>query len=131
MKHLTTLFVILFTSICFSQNSGLIVGNVLDGEMNETPLMDANISIKGTTISTTSDLSGLFLLENLKDGEYTLVCSFVGYKSKETKVKIISGEPTEINITLNASTLSLNDFAALGITPQNSKEDNKSVSVLN
>jgi len=130
MKHLATLFILFFTSICFSQNSGLIVGNVLDGEMNGNPLMDAKISIKGTTIETNADLSGLFLLENLKDGDHTLVCNFIGYESKEVIVKIISGEPTEINITLNASTISLNDFAALGITPQGPKED-KSVSVLN
>ncbi|ALJ05307.1 hypothetical protein APS56_09300 [Pseudalgibacter alginicilyticus] len=130
MKHLVILFLILFSTFSFSQNSGLIVGNVLDGEMNGNPLMDANISIKGTSTNTTSDLSGLFLLENLKDGDYTLVCSFVGYESKEAKVKITSGEPTEINITLKASTLSLNDFAALGISPQDTKQD-KTVSIIN
>lgn len=130
MKHLLTLSLVLFTSICFSQNNGLIVGNLMDGEMNDSPLMYAEVSIKGTSLKTTTDLSGLFLFENLKDGDYTLVCSFTGYESKELKLKIVNGEPAEINTSLNASSISLNDFAALGITNQNQKED-KSVSVLN
>ena len=130
MKQLLTLSLVLFTSICFSQNNGLIVGNLMDGEMNDSPLMYAEVSIKGTSLKTTTDLSGLFLFENLKDGDYTLVCSFTGYESKELKLKIVNGEPAEINTSLNASSISLNDFAALGITNQNQKED-KSVSVLN
>jgi uncharacterized lipoprotein YajG len=130
MKHLITLSLVLFTTICFSQNNGLIVGNLMDGEMNESPLMYASVSIKGTDIQTTTDLSGLFLFENLKDGGYTLVCSFAGYESKELKLTIANGQPAEINTTLNASSISLNDFAALGITTQDERED-KSVSVLN
>tara|TARA_R110002049_G_scaffold65035_1_gene170922 strand:+ start:42095 stop:42487 length:393 start_codon:yes stop_codon:yes gene_type:complete len=130
MKPIATLIIMFFTPFCFSQNSGLIVGNVLDGEMNDAPLMYAKISIKDTALETTTDLSGLFLFENLKDGDYTLVCSFTGYDTKEVNVKIASGEPTDTNVTLNASTISLNDFAPLGLTAQNQEAD-KSVSVLN
>lgn len=130
MKHLITLSLVFFSSLCFSQNNGLIVGNVLDAEVNNDPLIYAKISIKGTAMETTTDLSGLFLFENLEDGDYTLVCNFTGYESKELNVKIVAGNTEEINVSLKASTISLNEFELLGTTAQNQKDD-KSVSVLN
>ncbi|TYA74472.1 carboxypeptidase-like regulatory domain-containing protein [Seonamhaeicola marinus] len=101
MKYLATLVFILITSISFAQDSGLIVGKVLDKELDNTPLAFANISIKGTEISSTSDLSGTFLFENLKDGKYTLVCNFPGYESKEIEIQVSSFEPAEIKLALN------------------------------
>ena len=105
MKHFLILFALVFTSFSFAQSSGLIIGTVLDKELDNAPLAFANISIKGTSVSSTADISGMFLLENLKDGDYTLVCNFPGYESKEVKVKITSGLPAEVKLSLGAFTL--------------------------
>ncbi len=113
MKRLLILSVFLFTSIGFAQNNGLIVGKVLDKEVNNEPLVFANISIKGTSTEFSSDTTGLFVIENLQEGDYTLVCSFVGYETKEINVHVNATEPVELNIPLAASTVSLNDLASL------------------
>ncbi len=105
MKYLATLFFIVFTSFAFAQDTGLIVGKVLDKELNNTPLAFANVSIKGSNLSVTSDFSGMFLLENLKDGKYTLVCNFPGYETKEIDVTITSNEPAEVELSLGSFTL--------------------------
>lgn len=114
MKQLLILSIFLFTSLGFAQNTGLIVGKVLDKELNNEPLVFANISIKGTSTEISSDTTGLFVIENLEDGDYTLVCSFVGYETKEINVHVNASQPVELNIPLAASTVSLNDLAALG-----------------
>ena len=128
MRHLITFFILIFTSFCFSQHTGLIVGKLLDKEFDNNPLVFANISIKGTSIKSTTDQTGLFVIENLEDGDYTLVCSFVGYETKELKVKVVSGESEYIKTSLSASTISFLELASIANI---SEKNNKTASRLN
>lgn len=118
MKHLITLLLLTFSSIGFAQNAGMIVGKVLDKELINEPLIFANVSIKGTEIQSDSDVTGLFLLENVAEGDYTLVCDFVGYESEEIKIHVNSLEPTEVNFALRPTTISLNDISSLSNVSQ-------------
>lgn len=129
MKQLITLLLFTFSSLGFAQNMGLIVGKVMDKDMNNEPLVFANVSIKGTAIESTSDITGLFLLENLADGDYTLVCNFVGYETKELQVHVSSMEPTEVKVSLAPSTISLNELASLASVAK--KEDKTSIAINN
>jgi hypothetical protein len=129
MKHLIYIFSFLLTSVAFSQNTGLIVGKILDNELNNSPLVLANVAVKGTNISADTDISGLFTLENLEDGDYTLVCSFVGYETKEINIHVNSLEPTELKLSLAASTLNLSDILSITSTAQ--KEEASKTVVLN
>lgn len=128
MKHLiyTTLF--LFTTFSFGQNTGLIVGKVLDNEMNDAPLVLANVSVKGTSINLNTDLTGLFVIENLEAGDYTLVCGFAGYETQEINVHVDALKPAEVKLSLAASTISLSELALLTSVAQ---KDDKSAAVLN
>ena len=83
MRRTISFFIILFTSFCFSQNTGSILGVVLDSELNNEPLIHANVLIKETNQITSSDTYGMFHFENLEEGNYTLVISFIGYETKE------------------------------------------------
>jgi hypothetical protein len=113
MKHLIYITVFLFTVFSFGQNTGLIVGKVLDKEMNDSPLVFANVSLKGTEAEVTTDITGLFIIENLEPGDYTLVCSFVGYETQEIKLHLDAFVPTEVKISLAASSVSLNELALI------------------
>lgn len=128
MKQLFYTAIFIFSTFSFGQNTGLIIGKILDKELNNSPLVLANVSIKGTTTEANTDLSGMFVVENLKDGDYTLVCSFVGYETQEIMVHVDAFEPTEIKLSLAASTVSLLELASLATVAQ--KED-KLLSVLN
>lgn len=114
MKHLlkqiiftTFIFVSTYT---FAQNNGSISGNLLDNESNNKPLKFAKIHIKETSAEVLSDEHGFFKFKNLKNGTYTLVCSFVGYDNKEIEVKVNSGKSSPIKLALSASTLLLDDL---------------------
>lgn len=113
MKHLVTLLIFAFTSLCFSQNTGMVVGKIMDNELENSPLVMANVSIKETATQTSTDLTGMFVVENLKAGDYTLVCGFAGYETQEIKVHVDPLQPTEITLSLAASTVSLSDLASL------------------
>jgi hypothetical protein len=100
------LYVILFTLslAANAQTTGTIVGKVTDREMNDEPLPFANILIKGTTKGTTSDFDGLFELDGVAEGTYTLQFSFLGYETIEVPDVIVKGgQVTEVNVPLSAS----------------------------
>ncbi|WP_308991655.1 carboxypeptidase-like regulatory domain-containing protein [Mariniflexile litorale] len=128
MKHLIYIALFLFTALSFGQNTGLIVGKVLDNELNDAPLVLANVLVKGTSINLNTDLTGVFVIENLEAGDYTLVCSFAGYETKEINVHVDALQATEIKLSLAASTISLSELALLTSVAQ---EDTKSTAVIN
>lgn len=128
MKHLIYISLFLLTTTSFGQNTGLIVGKIMDNELNNAPLVLANVSVKGTDITLNTDLTGLFVIENLEAGDYTLVCGFAGYETQEIKVHVDVLKPTEIKLSLAASTVSLSELALLTSIAQ---KDDKSTAVLN
>ncbi|WP_372757010.1 carboxypeptidase-like regulatory domain-containing protein [Mariniflexile sp.] len=113
MKQLFYTAIFLFTAFSFGQNTGFIVGKVLDNEVNDAPLVFANVSVKGSTTEVNTDISGLFVIENLEAGDYTLVCSFAGYDTKEINVHVDSYNPSEVTLSLVASTISLGELTSL------------------
>jgi hypothetical protein len=86
---------------------------VLDQEVNNEPLMYANVSINGTTLETSADTNGFFQIDNLADGDYILTFSFNGYETKELNVKVSSNQTTNVSASLMARTLVLSDLVSL------------------
>lgn len=88
----------------FGQETGGVVGKLLDAELNNEPLAFANILIKGTTTGTTSDFDGLYEIDGLEPGIYTVVYSYLGYETVEIpNVEILAGKVTNIDVPLSAS----------------------------
>lgn len=77
-----------------------IKGRVFDAVNNE-PLPFVNFLIQGTTIGTSSDIDGNFELSKLQPGTYTLVATFVGYKTKTVyEIEVNSIKPTIVDISM-------------------------------
>lgn len=96
MKHhlLTTLCVVACTSMQVVNAQQIAVAGKVSGS-DGTPLVGVTVSVKGTTISTSTNENGLFSLN--ADHNATLVVSYIGYTSQEIPLK---GRKA-INITLN------------------------------
>ena len=87
-----------------AQQTGTLVGTLIDREMNDEPLPFANVLIKGTTKGTTSDFDGLYEIASLEPGTYTVVFSFLGYETVEIpNVVIEAGKVTELNVPMSAN----------------------------
>ena len=111
MKHIIYIAIFLISASSYAQDAGSISGNLLDFESNNAPLMFAKVSIKETGAEVLSNEKGFFKFENLNDGEYTLVSSFTGYETKQSKITVTSNH-TNIKLVLEASTISLEDLVA-------------------
>lgn len=110
MRHILLFLLLLSTVFSYSQDTGSIVGKLTDKEYNDEPLPFANILIKGTSNGVTSDMDGLFSLDNLEPGTYTIVFSFVGYQTQEVEALVEAGKVTEINLPMSASAASLDEI---------------------
>ncbi|RNC87909.1 MAG: TonB-dependent receptor [Winogradskyella sp.] len=109
MRHITILFTILFTAISFAQDTGSVYGTLTDKEFNNEPLAFANVLIKGTTTGVTSDIDGVYRLDNLDPGTYTIQFSFVGYETIEKQVVVEAGKEIKLDIIMFASAASLDE----------------------
>lgn len=65
------------------------------------------ISLKGTTIGTTTDATGHYYLKNLPTGDYILVASGMGYETFEKKILIESNKSLEVDFSVEESNLLL------------------------
>ena len=83
MKNIIILF--LFISFQIFPQIKSINGIVKDSE-TKSPLQYANVLIKGTSIGTTSDQDGRFILSGKFLESDTLLISFVGYKNYNEKI---------------------------------------------
>lgn len=84
-----------------------IAGVVSD--LNGDPIPGVSIIVKGTTIGTTSDMDGRYLLENVPAGS-TLVFSFIGMQTQEIPV----GHKTQLHVTMSEQAIGLNEVVAVG-----------------
>ena len=109
MKTLFKTLFLLITSITFAQ-SGSIVGQLTDTDYNNEPLPFANVFLKGTSTGVTSDIDGLYSLENIEPGTYTVVYSYVGYETVEIPdVQVTANKVTNINVPMGASAAALDE----------------------
>jgi hypothetical protein len=82
-----------------------ITGAVRDGSTHE-PLVFASVIVKGTLYGAATDAKGNFLLD-LPQGNDTLRCSYVGYKSVDIPVSV--DNDIQLSITLYATDMFLQD----------------------
>lgn len=93
--------------------SGTISGFVHD-ETNGEALIGANVYIKELNTGSTTNNSGYFVIPGLKDGNYTLVVSYIGYKTTEMKVELKVGAKTNFKIQLKPDVLKTGEIIVTG-----------------
>lgn len=121
MKYLIAVLPFLFTSIMSAQSPASIAGKLIDKEYNDEPLAFGNVLIKGTTIGTTSDTDGVYGFNNLDDGSYTLIYSFVGYETQEFEVTVAAGKTASLDVAMVASSASLDEIVITTTTRKESE----------
>lgn len=100
MKFLSTLTFALFISIAAWSQNGTIDGQIVDVKTNEA-IIGANVVIQGTTTGSATDLDGNFAITNVKPGTYTIVVTYIAYKTQTiSDVVVESGNKTTLKITL-------------------------------
>lgn len=122
MKNFLALILFFFSVVTFAQGTGSIVGKLTDKDFNDEPLAFANVVIKDTSTGTTSDFDGLYALENVEAGSYTIVFSFVGYETIEiSDVHVEANKATTVDVPLGASAATLDEVVIKTTTKRESE----------
>lgn len=109
MKHFFTFLLLLLSISVFAQGTGSITGLLTDKDYNDEPLPFANVIVKGTDKGVTSDFDGLYTLDNMEAGTYTIQYSYVGYETQEIEVTVTANTVTTKNVSMGASAAALDE----------------------
>ena len=86
MRSILSVFLLVGFSIAATAQSAKIKGSVTT--TNNTPLSGATIELSQTTLGTTTDENGNFILSNIPSGNYRLILSYVGFKTKYVDLSV-------------------------------------------
>lgn len=112
-KLLLAISLILVSLTALAQN-GTITGVVTDSKTGET-IIGANVSIQGTQVGDATNLDGEFTISNVKPGLYTLVVSFVTYKTHTVpNVVVESAKVTKVSIAMQEDATELEEIVVQG-----------------
>lgn len=97
LKYLTLLGLLLPMFAAFAQYPVALNGRVLDTENNV--LAGASVVLLPGNHGTTSDENGYFVFKNLEKGKYTLMVSFIGFKTFEETLVLANDQKKEVVLT--------------------------------
>jgi len=128
MKYPVLFFFILLIDLAvvtvFGQGS--IQGRILDGKTKES-IVGASVFIKGTTVGTSTDIEGNYLIKNVKPGTCDIVVSFISYKTDTIKgVKVQKEKVTKLDHEITETTTQLSEVS---VTAR--KKTDTEISVIN
>jgi outer membrane cobalamin receptor len=96
-----------------AQDAASVRGYVRDAATGET-LLQANVTINGTTRGTATNNSGYYILRGLDPGTYTLVFSFVGYRTRADTVTLAAGEERRLDAALAPTDFQTDEVVVTG-----------------
>ncbi len=98
----------------FREGWGIIQGTITDKDTGD-PLIGANIWIDALTTGTTTNISGDYRLEQVPEGTYVVMISYIGYITQTIRdVQVNQKEVTKMDISLAPSVMRLSDVVVQG-----------------
>lgn len=110
--HLAICFILLGQTYLFAQkphNEGMSIEGHIFNQQTEEAVMYASVMLKNTTIGTTSDETGSFIIRNLSKGNYILQISCLGYETKELNIEINESKTQHIHVELTPYAVTIDE----------------------
>lgn len=111
-KYILTIFFCFVSFVCYSQ-SGTIKGFVYD-KSNGEPILFANVLLENTILGASTDDNGYFVINKLKQGNYTLKVQCLGFKDTVFLVSLTSSFSINLKIELRPMAQQLEAVEVLG-----------------
>jgi len=110
MAHALLFSILLSAGAAFAQ---IVRGTLHDARTLE-PIVNANITVKGTRLGTTSDAQGRFILPQLPSRDVVLQISMMGYRSVQIPVMVEGDTAAVLDIELQPTVLQLGPVTVFG-----------------
>lgn len=86
MNKYSLSMILLLLMVSFSI-AGSIKG-IVSSKDDGSPLIGANVYLKGTSQGAATDEDGIYYINDVADGSYTIVCEYVGYEAQEQTIEV-------------------------------------------
>jgi len=107
LLSLLLLLTIYSESKFYCGTTGKLSGKVIDAESRE-PMPGVNVVIEGTTIGAATDIDGIYIINNITPGTYSVNFSAVGYQKQQfINVKIAADFTTTIDVELSTEAITV------------------------
>lgn len=117
---------VLFSANVFAQE-GKIQGKVSDASGQSLP--GSTIKIEGSNKSTVADFNGDFVIENIANGNYKIIVSYLGFTSMTFSVKV--PQTTKLSVVLKEDQSVLDEVVVTGVfDKRTAMESSVAISVL-
>lgn len=101
---------LLITANLYAQESGKIIGTVVDAETGET-LIGVNVVIEGTIQGTATDFDGNYQIRRVAAGTYNIVASYLSYATQTiTEVIVEEGATVRLDIVMQVESEFLDEI---------------------
>jgi TonB-linked SusC/RagA family outer membrane protein len=118
MRKITMMLTfLLFAGLNFAFAQTRTISGIVTSAEDGSALPGVTVQVKGTTVGTTTDLDGKYVLK-IQPNQNILVFSFVGMKTREVA---INGK-TKINVVLSPEVKGLNEVVVMGYTTKGKNE---------
>lgn len=118
---LLTVLMFIIISAYLTGQTGSIAGTVKD-KSNTEAMIGGTVQIDGSSIGTTTDINGQFILRNLKPGKYNVKVSYVSYVPKVIQnVDVENGKTVNIDVELESNAVSLGDITITAVRRTNTE----------
>ena len=108
LKTLQLLLVFLFAGKMYSQNTGILTGQIIDAK-TQIPLSGATVLLENTNLGVISDSKGFFKIESIPTQTYNVSVQYLGYQTLteyNVIVKSVGNTPLLFRLEESPSTLS-------------------------
>jgi len=103
---------ICFLSFALMAQNGTVRG-VVNDDAGE-PLVGANVYLQGTTMGSSTDEDGTYIIMNVPAGTYTVVAQYLSYKTQMETASVSADETVTQNFTLAADALQMDAVIVSG-----------------
>ena len=104
----SVLIFLLTASISMGQTVGSVYGFVTDEAKGEA-LIGANVIITETGQGMATDMNGYYVLQQIPEGSYTLIVSYIGYEVLNKKIIIKGSDAQKLDLVLKAQAVSFSE----------------------
>ncbi|WP_234568222.1 SusC/RagA family TonB-linked outer membrane protein [Rhodohalobacter sp. 614A] len=110
---LSFLISLCFSGISFAQ-TGNVTGTVTDTSGEPLPGVNIVIQLQARSIGASTDLDGVYTIEDVPARTLDITARFVGFSSQTKEIEVLAGETITVDFELGSSTLNLNEVVVTG-----------------
>ena len=113
-------FILMVLNGVFAQTS--ITGSITDMD-NGSPLIGANVILKGTVMGGASDVDGTYTIPNVPAGSYVLMANYIGYETVKKDIVVEGGTVNRFDFELASSAIQMETYVVTASRRRERVED--------